>query len=216
MSPKYEGYTNIDGSLKFDCGYCGRNHCSFDRLQNHIWSGRDSEEKRMCLEKMNQRVAMGIKILVPDPIFPCEKCGKPFASKDSLMSHLETHNDRKSIIKTKENQVYKCDLCQNKFSQLKNYQRHMLLAYDGQNPRNVCDLFDDNFCTIRLLKRHRTESHKVSCPTCDDSFSTQRALNYHIKNMDSATCDKCNKIFCNKKTFNIHKRYYDHDEERLF
>ena len=29
-----KGYTNIDGSLKFDCG---RNHCSFDRLQNHIW-----------------------------------------------------------------------------------------------------------------------------------------------------------------------------------
>ena len=200
-----KSFTDLDGSFKFMCGYCERINCSFDILRNHIRSDRDSEEKKMCLEKMRQREAMGTMVFIPHRLFPCEKCGEQFASKDIMLSHLETHIDLAKP--ASDNQEYQCDLCQKKFTQLKNYQRHRLLAYDGKNPRNVCDLCDNYFCTSRHLKRHHTESHKVSCTTCDESFSTKRALTYHIKKMDSVRCDKCNKLFCNKKAFNLHKIY---------
>ena len=199
-------YTNIDGSFKFVCGYCEKKHCSFDMLGDHIRS--DSE---VCHSSRREKI-------FGNDVYPCEKCGKQFASKDLMMGHLETHTGNKARTKTQRNidkpsdsHEFQCKLCGQKFTQYKNYDRHKRQAYDNdKNPRNLCAMCGKSFCTSRLLKRHLNLSHTVSCATCDESFTTKRALDHHIQKRESVTCVECKKIFCNKKVFRVHMSYAHH------
>ena len=147
-------YTNIDGTFKFDCGYCEKKHCSFDMLGDHIRS--DSEA---CHSTRRETI-------LSKSVYPCEKCGKQFESKDLMMTHLETHTDTKARTKTKRHvdkpSEFQCNLCSRKFTQFKNYDRHKRQGYEhDETPRNVCANCGKSFCTNRLLKRHLSASHTV-------------------------------------------------------
>lgn len=197
-----KGYTNIDGSFKFACGYCEKKHCNSEMLGNHIKSDSelcDSSKKETILCKN---------------VYPCEKCGKQFTSKALMMTHLELHTEIKE--KTKSIQEFKCNLCSQKFSLFKNYERHRRQVYaHDDSPRNLCAKCGKIFCTSRLLKRHLNVSHAVSCSTCDESFTTKRALDHHIQKKSSFTCVECQKIFCNKKAFVVHMSYVHHKYVKL-
>ena len=168
-------------------------------MSDSVTDGLDSREALASKNSMN-----------PNKVFLCENCGEQFALKDLLKSHLESHMDIKSRTKTKppDSQQFECNLCNKKFTQNKNYERHKRQAFDDDAiHRNICDLCGKTFCTSRLLKKHNTESHQVSCLTCDETFTTKRALDSHIQKRDSVTCVECNKIFCNKRPYSLHVSY---------
>ena len=191
-------YTNIDGSLKYVCGRCKKNHCSWQMLMDHIHAQYNGDS---CNLSKSEQASL----------YPCEKCGKQFESKDHMINHLETHIDRQlrtgtkhNVAKPSDNHEYQCDLCLKKFTLNKNYERHKKLAYDEDGiSRYLCNACPSSFCTSRLLKRHCNESHSVSCATCDETFTTKRALDHHIWKRESFTCEECKKIFCNKNAFRL-------------
>ena len=193
--------TNPDGSLRFPCGYCEEKNCSFEMLGTHIQSEhkkkRDEKLRNYCEEKRRQG-----KPLLPDKVFPCEKCGKTFMSKDIMINHLETHI-------AKPSEIFYCNICHTKFTLRKNYLRHIKEIYDGENPRHLCEVCGDLFCTGKLLKKHHNEVHKevISCPICDQIFTTKMALQRHTNHLSAFNCGECGKQFCNKKTFCVHMKY---------
>ena len=195
-------YTGIDGSFKFVCGYCEKKFCSYDIFQDHIQS-----KSKVCHRSQKRET------MVDKNVYPCEKCGKQFPTKELMMTHLDTHTyNIKARIKTKHNVAkpskFKCNLCGKKFTPYKNYDRHNRQAYNqDETPQNFCDKCDMRFCTSRLLKRHISESHTVSCTTCDKTFTTKRALDHHIQKRESVNCGECKKIFCNKKAFCVHMSF---------
>ena len=75
-------------------------------------------------------------------VYPCEKCGKQFESKDLMMTHLETHTDTKARTKTKRHvdkpSEFQCNLCSRKFTQFKNYDRHKRQAYGHDETQGMC------------------------------------------------------------------------------
>ena len=189
--------TNIDGSLKFVCGRCQKKHCTLNMLEDH----RNASE--VCpLIKIDEFKCVA-DMTKDEYMYPCQKCGIQFATKERMMVHLETHTDKMPS----DNNEYKCNLCQKKFSLYSNYKRHKRLAYDHDGClRNLCDMCSSSFCTSRLLKRHCKEFHTVSCTTCDESFTTKSALFSHIQKR-KLICEECKKIFCNKNAFSLHVIY---------
>ena len=189
--------TNIDGSFKFNCGRCQKNHCTLKMLEDH----RNASE--VCPLLHVEEFRFIDDMTEEECMYPCEKCGKRFGSKHLMMVHLKTH----TVKMPSENNEFQCILCQKKFAQYSNYIKHKRLAYnDDGSLRNLCEMCSRSFCTSRLLKRHCNESHTVACTTCDQSFTTKRALDSHIQKRQS-TCGECKKIFCNKDAFSLHKKY---------
>ena len=143
-------------------------------------------------------------------MYPCEKCGKTFGSKEYMISHLGTRIERTrhkhNVDKLSDN--IQCNHCLKKFARYSNYKKHKRLAYENDgNLRNSCHKCFSSFCMSRLMKRHCNESHTVSCATCVESFTTKRALDHHIQKIESVTCGECRKIFCNKRAFCLHMSY---------
>ena len=189
--------TNIDGSFKFICGRCKKNHCTLNMLEDH------KNAYEVCPLVQIDECRLVADMTEEECMYPCEKCGERFGTQPTLMVHLKTHTDKQPS----DNNEYKCNHCQKKFSQSSSYKRHKSLAYDNYGSlRNSCDKCSSSFCTSRLLKRHCNESHTVSCTTCDESFTTKSALFCHIQKRKS-TCEECKKTFCNKNALSIHMIY---------
>ena len=48
----------------------------------------------------------GVKGSFPDDVFPCEKCGESFLSKEIMMTHLSSHNVKTGpVLKDKEQEL---------------------------------------------------------------------------------------------------------------
>ena len=197
-------YTNIDGSFKFFCGRCMKKYCSRKMLLDHMHA---SEVCPRFQNKKTEVIPFIDDMTEEEYMYPCEKCGKTFGSKDYLMSHLGTHiartKHKHNVDKSSDN--IQCSHCLKKFARYSNYEKHKRLAYDNDgNLRNSCDKCSSSFCTSRLLKKHCNESHTVSCTTCDESFTTKRALDSHNQKRESVTCGQCKMIFCNKRAYCLH------------
>lgn len=202
-----KSFTNIDGSFKFVCGRCLKKCCSRKMLSDHMQA---SEVCPLFQNEKTKVIPWVDKMTENEYMYPCEKCGKTFGSKDLMMSHLVTHIEstkhKPNVDKPSDN--IQCNHCLKKFARYSNYEKHKKLAYDDDgNLRNMCDKCSRSFCTSRLLKKHCNESHSVSCATCDETFTTKRALDSHIQKRVLFTCEQCKEIFCNKRAFSIHIGY---------
>ncbi|XP_047483096.1 zinc finger and BTB domain-containing protein 17-like isoform X2 [Penaeus chinensis] len=133
--------------------------------------------------------------------FPCDECGKVYASAGGLHSHkLGTHSGR----------VYSCKECGRKFNHPKNlashvvrhrernlkctecsasfYLRSELNKHINQVHRKcrpyVCVDCGRSFCQRSVLKHHRmvhTDHRPLTCPICGRTFKHRHAFNYHLE-----------------------------------
>jgi KRAB domain-containing zinc finger protein len=190
---KYATYAN--GSSIFVCWQCNKHFCSLNLLMGHRERDHAGPESREIWKKVLNDRGNGVKGSFPDKVFPCEKCGESFSSKETMMTHLSSHSvkaNTKTSFKRQRARVtddLECMNCNTKFSLWKNYQRHRSGVYDGeQNPLNLCEICGEIHCTRKLLKGHQKLAHEdYSCPVCEKKFKTKRNLERHIKN---AYCHK--------------------------
>merc|ERR1711990_569771 len=104
--------------------------------------------------------------------------------------------------KDQKKKLYKCNLCEKKFTRKKNRNTHQL-SHTAKNFK--CDKCDKEFQYPSQLAKHRKEFHgkKIrpcenlfECPHCQKMIKTKAALNTHIQmvhehDSDEAGCYQC-------------------------
>ncbi|CAB4062967.1 KRAB [Lepeophtheirus salmonis] len=115
--------------------------------------------------------------------FSCEKCGKQFGYKSSLMQHIKLHGDSR---------VFKCQFCSKSFSPLKRLlsTNYMKKRHKGEKPWK-CELCEKAFLHQSTWKYHMMR-HKgdksFNCSNCKKSFTEPWALKKHMRTHNEGRC----------------------------
>ena len=114
-------------------------------------------------------------------------------SKGVSLSTIEANNQR-----------YKCDICENTFSQKYTLTRHKYNVH-AEEKRHTCEACGKKFATFSNLERHNNDVHRgirhFVCPDCPQEFSRLANLKRHQergKHTFEFCCDHCDEKF----TFN--------------
>ena len=181
--------TKSDGSFRFVCWQCNRYFCSSQLMRDHDEKDHAGPESLQILKKVFNDRRDGVKGSFPDDGFPCEKCGKSFASQETMMTHLKSHHVKANTRTSFKRQLamvtenLQCKICHTKFSLWKNYKRHKNGVYDAEkHPLNLCEICGKICCTTKLLRGHLKLAHEdLSCQVCEKKFTTKRNLERHLK-----------------------------------
>jgi len=159
--------------------------------------------------------------------FACDICGRGFARKDKLKSHilsLHTQNETPSTSQLPSG-AFKCDICFEIFPSTSQLDRHQNFHkgesfYQGVK-RFSCDACDKMFVSKRTMETHKRvihlgeSSHK--CSICNKPFAKLYDLKTHQvvhTGERPHSCDVCNKTFSVKSSLKEHMRL--HTGERPF
>ncbi|XP_078724086.1 uncharacterized protein LOC144941632 isoform X6 [Lampetra fluviatilis] len=134
---------------------------------NHLWN-RIKLEQVEAVSSYESLRAMGA-----EKPFPCEECGRSFASPADLKKHAVVHASGRW--------PHLCDACGKCFSKASHLTRHRR-THTGERPYE-CDLCGKAFSQVPNLKRHRRthsgEPPVAACADYDGGFSRGPQLVAH-------------------------------------
>nr|XP_032818442.1 zinc finger protein 271-like isoform X2 [Petromyzon marinus] len=134
---------------------------------NHLWN-RIKLEQVEAVSSYESLRAMGA-----EKPFPCEACGRSFASPADLKKHAVVHASGRW--------PHLCDACGKCFSKASHLTRHRR-THTGERPYE-CDLCGKAFSQVPNLKRHRRthggEPPVAACADYDGGFSPSPQLVAH-------------------------------------
>ncbi|XP_036303605.1 zinc finger and BTB domain-containing protein 11 isoform X2 [Pipistrellus kuhlii] len=140
---------------------------------------------------------------VTDP-YRCNICGKEFYEKALFRRHVKkaTHGKKG---RAKQNLERVCERCGRKFTQLREYRRHMN-NHEGVKPFE-CLTCGVAWADARSLKRHvrtHTGERPYVCPVCSEAYIDARTLRKHMTKFhrDYVPC----KIMLEKDTLQFHNQ----------
>ncbi|XP_060807842.1 zinc finger protein 660 isoform X3 [Amyelois transitella] len=137
-----------------------------------------------------------------DRKFYCSSCDKIFNTKDSLKSHEKSH------IPIEERKVYRCGICDMKFTTRSSAASHKRVVHD-KIKSYVCDLCGYACGTNGELRQHRaihSDDKPFVCRKCYKSFKTHSNLSTHMDTHEetSYTCGVCNRVLNSRRTLRKH------------
>ncbi|XP_077391694.1 uncharacterized protein LOC144027763 [Festucalex cinctus] len=141
--------------------------------------------------------------------FNCSVCGKKFAYKSYLKSHMMKHSGEKP---------FACSICDKRFSTKRSMMRHAAMHTDAN--RNTCSVCAMTFPNKFEMKKHRsTHASEKSflCSVCAKSFSHKSYLRQHMKSHSAEkpfTCPVCGRGFSHRPYLKIHM--VTHTREKAF
>ncbi|XP_019379465.1 PREDICTED: zinc finger and BTB domain-containing protein 11, partial [Gavialis gangeticus] len=140
---------------------------------------------------------------VTDP-YRCNICGKEFYEKALYRRHVKkaTHGKKG---RAKQNLERVCEHCGRKFTQLREFRRHMN-NHEGVKPFE-CLTCGVAWADARSLKRHvrtHTGERPYICPVCNEAYIDARTLRKHMTKFhrDYVPC----KIMLEKDTLQFHNQ----------
>lgn len=144
-----------------------------------------------------------------DGKFYCDECPYVGKAKHLLVHHKHIHNQR-----------YKCESCKLKFSYLKTYKTHLIMAKHGEHADEPvtkfdCDKCDRSFATGEYLQKHKKYFHatdQLECDFCSKVFRNKLSLRRHVLTHIKVSCKICGKKL-NKSRLNNHLNYYHGNEK---
>ncbi|XP_030060010.1 zinc finger and BTB domain-containing protein 11 [Microcaecilia unicolor] len=168
------------GVKPFQCQYCGKCYSWKKDWYSHVKSHSVTEP------------------------YKCTVCGKEFFEKALFRRHVKkaTHGKKG---RAKQNLERVCEHCGRKFTQLREYRRHMN-NHEGVKPFE-CLTCGVSWADARSLKRHvrtHTGERPYVCPVCHEAYIDARTLRKHMTKHhgDYVPC----KIMLEKDTLQFHNQ----------
>ncbi|CAC5413538.1 KRAB [Mytilus coruscus] len=137
--------------------------------------------------------------------FSCQICKKKYKTKNTVNTHMKTHNKN-----------FKCDLCDKKFYYDKQLQHHIDNQYQ-------CKLCPERFCKVSHFRKHHNghrNNKDLQCPLCLKKFLYELNLKRHISlhsKFDTGPfeCKICKATFKRKDTYSYHVRDHEYGKQFL-
>jgi len=179
-------------NLKFPCETCGKEFATKLYLMKHSKEVHDGQRpKYLCticgkhvfiLKSHMESVHLGVK-------YPCEKCGKEFATPPGLKVHILTFH---------EGNKYPCLVCGKIFNHKGYLKNHVDMVHKGKKfPCKECGL---EFKDSRLRRQHVETAHqgkKHSCSICKKEFTRHDHLMRHKQSVHEGRRYPC--LVCGKE-----------------
>ena len=126
----------------------------------------------------------------------CETCGKSFSRLASLKKHIHiVHEGHKD---------YKCESCGKWFSEAQSLKKHIKIVHEGCKDYK-CDFCELSFSFKGGLRAHKFKDHNVgqkdyNCDLCPESYFEERMLKAHVQkahedNDGTIKCEICGNFF---------------------
>ena len=177
----------------FNCYICNQ-ECYLQDLKEHFQTHNLQESnQKWSVANLNHDSKKST-----NKIFPCNVCGKKFATT----YYREAHNQH---IHGNKND-FKCDQCESAFLYQNDLNKHLTLVHNPKNEK--CNLCNKYLQTKRNLKNHVRNVHEtkglktVQCEKCPKQFKNQYGLIQHVKhfheiheNIKEHKCEYCSKTF---------------------
>ena len=118
----------------------------------------------------------------------CSYCGKSYASKSSLWSHVAiVHEGKKPT----------CLICSEAFERVYSLKKHMALKHDGETYE--CFICNSKFFSKKRLNGHISYTHegkrpskqKQTCSVCNATYSDSYKLKKHIESVHEGKTYQC-------------------------
>ena len=104
----------------------------------------------------------------------CQVCHKVLSTRGSLVKHMVIHQEEKP---------FKCDKCEMRFNQKRDFNTHIMQKHTLQRP-HVCEICHKGFVHKFYLIEHMTYhsgDRQYQCTQCGKRFQAQSALTKHSK-----------------------------------
>ena len=133
-----------------------------------------------------------------------DKCGtekEKVTEQEKVM--LAVLKDQES---NKEKETYQCEVCNQRFKYLKNFNSHQLKGTCGSTLEcSKCDIKLKNLKTLKNHLRNVHEKPLFQCGMCSRIFPTEKNLEKHFNySHEEKECKFCNKMFKNANTMRSH------------
>ncbi|XP_046560922.1 uncharacterized protein LOC124269967 [Haliotis rubra] len=221
----------------YDCKNCKKTFATKLGLENHYLNcaNYSCEKCRVAffkIEHLEKHVCEGTVVHDGASVqFPCQECGKTFASINYLRRHEESHKGAfscsrcdKSFSRKEEQKLHEhlcfaqhhletnteveCSICHSVFTEAKAYRDH---HHEHSHPFK-CEKCGKRFIKIGTLTTHTCqetvvdEDNPFSCDLCMKTFRTEKYLQRHqtIHEKPQFECEYCNKVFYRKDYLNNH------------
>ena len=156
----------------YNCDVCG---ADFSRKDNYM---RHKSTKHKNVEDLK---------------FSCDECGNQFQRPDILQRHMR-------VVHSSNNSSFQCDLCNTAFNRETSLKRHTENIYTKEgNPKYVCHLCPEIFCSKSSLTAHIKSSHEINPGNLEKQEHVVQASEVH-------SCFFCGKSFGRKGNLINHKK----------
>ena len=216
-----------DGVRAFQCSFCPQTCTQASALKTHI-RRKHSDGKVIFPLPLEVHIEESIK----EGKIPCqyELCGKSFASKQRLKSHVEAVHEGKKLSVERLN----CDLCDKSFASKQRLNSHIATIHEFDVRAFQCSFCPQTCTQEQALKNHIKRKHsdgkvfiplplnvqieetinegKEPCFLCGKGFASKQRLKTHVEAVhegkkllvDRHNCDLCDKSFWSKKRLKSH------------
>ncbi|KAM4692531.1 zinc finger protein 341 [Rhinophrynus dorsalis] len=178
----------------YHCQFCTSKFDSYFQLKSHMTQHKQVQVYKCVVktcghtsQKLDQFLEH-IKTHQEEMTYRCHLCNKDYASLYEMGVHQYSHSMLPQITPKKDQAVYKCIKCMNKYS------------------------------TIEALDQHlQTATHSYTCPHCQKVFPCERYLRRHLLTHaggGSYKCQICKKVFRREYYLKIHNHI--HSGEKPF
>ncbi|XP_066529225.1 zinc finger protein 341 isoform X3 [Hoplias malabaricus] len=174
----------IDSS--YQCQFCSAKFSSYFQLKSHMTQHKDEQVYRCVVKTCSQTFQKldlfleHIRTHQEHLTYRCHLCCKIFPSLFELGLHQYSHSFCPQQTPRKENNYYRCNKCQSKYSTQEALEQHLLTASHNY----PCPHCQKVFPCERYFRRHlstHTAGGKFKCQICKKFFKTEHYLKLHTQ-----------------------------------